>query len=291
MSDNTEDHQHESPIKTPKQLIIVVVLSFVIPIALIGFLVAYVTGGKQGKDDAAVTKPAAVAARIAPVAAYTLKDMNAPKVYLTGEAVFKQYCASCHGAPGIAAAPKLGDMAAWAPRLKEGFDGLYADLVKGKGAMAARGGAPADDVSDYELKRAMVYLTNGSGGKFAEPAEPPKAAPVTAAAAPAAAAAAAPAVVIPPPVAAAAAPVADVGKAVYEKACMACHAAAVAGAPKFGDKAAWKDRIAQGNAKLYEHSIKGFQGKVGVMPAKGGNTTLTDDEVKASVNYMVSAAK
>ena len=81
------------------------------------------------------------------------------------------------------------------------------------------------------------------------------------------------------------------GKGTYDKACMACHAAGVAGAPKLGDKAAWKDRIAQGNDTLYTHAIKGFQGKKGFMPAKGGNAALADADVKASVDYMVGQSK
>ncbi len=86
----------------------------------------------------------------------------------------------------------------------------------------------------------------------------------------------------------AAANAAESGKAVYEASCAVCHVAGVAGAPKLGDKAAWKDRLAQGKDKLYEHAIKGFQGKVGFMPAKGGNMSLSDDAVKACVDYMVS---
>jgi len=81
------------------------------------------------------------------------------------------------------------------------------------------------------------------------------------------------------------------GKATYDSACAACHASGAAGAPKLGDKAAWKDRIAQGAATLHDHAIKGFQGKVGFMPAKGGNASLSDDAVKAAVDYMVSGSK
>lgn len=84
---------------------------------------------------------------------------------------------------------------------------------------------------------------------------------------------------------------ADKGKAVYDSTCAACHGAGVAGAPKFGDKAAWKDRIAKGNATLHEHAIKGFQGKAGFMPPKGGNASVPDEDVKAAVDYMVSKAK
>jgi cytochrome c5 len=83
----------------------------------------------------------------------------------------------------------------------------------------------------------------------------------------------------------------DKGKATYDASCAACHAAGVAGAPKFGDKAAWKDRIAQGNDTMYTHALKGFQGKAGMMPAKGGNMSLADADVKAAVDHMVNAAK
>ena len=81
------------------------------------------------------------------------------------------------------------------------------------------------------------------------------------------------------------------GKATYEKACVACHGTGVAGAPKIGDKAAWAPRIAQGNEMLYTHAIKGYQGKKGFMPAKGGNASLTDAEVKASVDHMLNQSK
>jgi cytochrome c5 len=73
--------------------------------------------------------------------------------------------------------------------------------------------------------------------------------------------------------------------------CAACHDAGVAGAPVTGDKAAWSDRIAQGIDTLYEHAIKGFQGSVGYMPAKGGNVSLSDESVKAAVDYMVEKAE
>lgn len=84
---------------------------------------------------------------------------------------------------------------------------------------------------------------------------------------------------------------ADAGKKTYDTACAACHAAGVAGAPKLGDKADWGARIAQGNDTLYGHALKGFQGKKGFMPAKGGNAALKDADVKAAVDFMVSKAK
>ncbi len=92
------------------------------------------------------------------------------------------------------------------------------------------------------------------------------------------------------PAAAAPVKVAD-GETTYKGACAACHSAGVAGAPKTGDKAAWAPRIAQGKDTLYKHAIAGFQGKVGVMPAKGGNAALSDADVKAAVDFLVASAK
>jgi cytochrome c5 len=82
-----------------------------------------------------------------------------------------------------------------------------------------------------------------------------------------------------------------VGKSVFNKTCALCHAAGVAGAPKPGDKADWGPRIAQGNDVLYKHAMEGFTGAKGQMPPRGGAPTLTDDEMKAAVNYMVDASR
>jgi cytochrome c5 len=81
----------------------------------------------------------------------------------------------------------------------------------------------------------------------------------------------------------------DKGKTVYDTACVVCHQTGVGGAPKVGDKAAWADRIAQGEGTLADHAIKGFQGKTGMMPPKGGRADLSDEDVKAAVSYMVEA--
>lgn len=81
------------------------------------------------------------------------------------------------------------------------------------------------------------------------------------------------------------------GKSVYNKTCSMCHAAGVAGAPKPGDKENWAPRIAQGTETLYKHSIEGYTGNSGMMPARGGNPKLTDDEMKAAVDFMVAQSK
>jgi cytochrome c5 len=81
------------------------------------------------------------------------------------------------------------------------------------------------------------------------------------------------------------------GEGIYKAGCSACHSAGIAGAPKSGDTAAWAPRIAQGKPTLYEHAIKGYIGKAGAMPAKGGNSALADADVKAAVDYMVALNK
>jgi cytochrome c5 len=77
------------------------------------------------------------------------------------------------------------------------------------------------------------------------------------------------------------------GTAAYQSACVACHGAGIAGAPKVGDKSAWGPRIAQGKATLYKHALEGFQGKTGVMPPKGGQAAWPDDLIKQTVDHMV----
>jgi cytochrome c5 len=81
------------------------------------------------------------------------------------------------------------------------------------------------------------------------------------------------------------------GEEVYNQACVACHGAGVAGAPKFGDAAAWASRIAQGNDTLHKHAIEGFQGKAGYMPPKGGRADLSDQSIMNAVDYIVSQSR
>jgi cytochrome c5 len=111
-------------------------------------------------------------------------------------------------------------------------------------------------------------------------------APAPAAAAPAPAAPVQ-AAAIPAPAAQKTADAGNAGKATFDSACVACHGAGVAGAPKLGDKAAWAPRVKTGLPTLYASALKGK----GAMPPKGGNTALPDDAVKAAVDYMVAAAK
>ncbi len=81
------------------------------------------------------------------------------------------------------------------------------------------------------------------------------------------------------------------GAELYSSVCQVCHGAGIGGAPKAGDKAAWAPRLAQGTATLYQHALQGYNGKAGVMPAKGGRADLSDDLIKAGVDHLVGLAK
>lgn len=296
MSDNQHTHDehdgpHEGPIKTPKQLIVTVLFAFLVPIIGIILLVTYVAADKRAGAGSDGLSEEAVMRRIQPVGTVELRDLSNPATLKTGEQVFTAQCAACH-ATGAAGAPKLGDAAAWGPRLSQGYEVLLTSALKGKGAMGPQGGG---DFTDLEIGRAVVYMANQSGGKLPEPqAAPAAAAPATEPAASdvaatqnAAAAVAAATQAAAAPAAAAPAPAADNAAALYNQACVACHAAGVAGAPKFGDKAQWAPRIAQGIDALTASAIKGK----GAMPPKGGAANASDADIKAVVTYMVNAAK
>ncbi|MFY1913634.1 c-type cytochrome [Achromobacter xylosoxidans] len=307
---NEQEHieEHSSPIKTPKQLIVTVILAFVVPIAIIILLVNMVASGSKVGAGSDTLSTEAVTKRIAPVAGFALVDANAPKVFKTGEQVFQAVCTACHTA-GVAGAPKVGDNAAWAPFIKSGFDAMMNVALHGKGGMPAKGGNPT--LSDFEVARAVVYMANKSGGSLPEPAAPaeegakkegdaapaaaaPAAAPAPAAAAPAAAApapaAAAPAAAPAPAPAAApqqAATVNPAGEKLYKSVCFACHATGVANAPKFGDKAAWEPYIKTGMDAMVKVAMQGKP----PMPPKGGAANASEDDIRAAVQYMVDAAK
>ncbi|AWL05294.1 c-type cytochrome [Massilia oculi] len=292
-------NEHQSLIRTPKQLVVAVTGFFLVIVLGIILLVVFVTSTATTGAGTDSQSAEAISNRIRPVSeeGFTLVDANAPRVLQAGGAVYAATCAACHDS-GMAGAPKTGDNAAWGARLAQGYDTILKHAIEGIRAMPAKGGNP--DLDNLEVERAVVFMTNKSGASFKEPAEPAPApaaaeAPAAGAAAPATAAAPAPgAAATPAPSAATtAAPAiasADAGKKAYDSACIACHGAGIAGAPKFGDKAAWTARLGQGGNVMYEHALKGFQGKTGFMPPKGGST-LPDADVKAAVDYMVAAVK
>ena len=192
----TED-AHTGPIKNPKQLLLAVFFSFLVPILIIVGLVAYVVSGNKPAGTAegdnmalyGVSKDSRdreLAERLKKVGAIEIRDANRPLA--AGDAVFKAQCAACHGAPGIPGAPHLNDAAAWGPRIGQGYETLLEHALRGKGAMPPQGGG---DFEDAEIGRAVVYMANAGGAKFPMPERPAAAAAAGAAPADGAASAAA----------------------------------------------------------------------------------------------------
>ncbi|QTP61388.1 cytochrome c5 family protein [Billgrantia antri] len=232
-----------------------------------------------------------------------------------GEAIYGQVCMACHDS-GAAGAPVRGQEDAWAERVDKGWDTLLDHALNGFNAMPARGGNP--NLSDEEVAAATAHLVGpvmevpelgGSeeGAADGEAASDEEAAggdaeavteegPVEEEAAAAA-------------VATEDAPVDEEaieeasageeaagdepahagidGEAVYNQACMACHMTGAAGAPRRGEAGEWEGRIDQDIETLYDHAINGFN----AMPPKGGNMGLSDDEVRAAVDFLVEPVK
>ncbi len=201
-----------------------------------------------------------------------------------GKAVYDQACFACHATP-VLGAPVLGAVADWAPRLEKGLDMLLSNVVNGytgdNGIMPPKGGFM--HLSDEQVRTALVFMLRASGGESLvgeAPAEPQTAAepasePQTRANdGPAGGSNAADLVK---------------GKEVYDSACFICHTPGAAGAPKHGDPVSWNGRLAQGMDVLNDHAIKGYMGKAGLMPPKGGRVDLSDEDVRAAVAYMLGA--
>ena len=160
----SEHDQRSSFIKTPQQLIVVILASFLVLISGIILLVQLVIS-KPSTDPNAMT-PESVAARLQPVGRVEITAPAAAPGARSGEEIVKSACAACHQA-GVANAPKIGDKARWGQLAKEGMKDLLASAIKGKGAMPPRGAAA--DLSDDELARAIVFMANQSGQTLKEP--------------------------------------------------------------------------------------------------------------------------
>lgn len=263
------------------------VSAIVILVAVIYFFIKL--AGSGSFSDVDQTTESATQTRIQPSGQIVLGD-GIPVGERQGEAIFNKICIQCHAADSIVPnAPKVTHNADWAPRIAQGFETLFQHALNGFNAMPAKGGAA--DLTDQELKRVITYMANQSGGSFPNPDE--GAAPADAAAsgaAPADASGAAPAAdasaAAAPAEAAPAATAGADGKAVFEANCMACHGAnsAIPGIPRVTHKDEWAPRIKKGKEALHKHALEGFN----AMPAKGGNGSLSDDEVKAAVDYMAN---
>ena len=141
---------NESLIKTPKQLVIVLVLSFAATIIVIILLAKLATSGRIYDKDSPAMSPEEVGKRIKPVA-----EVNMGTADAAGKKVYESTCITCHGA-GVANAPKFGDKKAWAIHLMHGTDELYQTALKGKGAMPPKGGNLT--LSEAEVKAAVDYM-------------------------------------------------------------------------------------------------------------------------------------
>lgn len=308
MSDNKQSETSNQP---ADQAFRFSLLAFVIPVVVILSVVAYFTAGGSGAKYS-MQNEEEIAARLQKVGSVEVQLAQADRELKSGQEVYDAQCAVCH-ATGVSDAPKFGDAGDWQPRLGAGYEALLKSSLEGKGAMAPQGGGA---FSDLEIGRAVVYMANAGGGDFADPAEEGEdgeaaaesdaaedstAAAETAAPAaedstetaaaeeeqPAAEEVAAGEASAGAPVAAAAADIdLEAGKALYNQACLACHAAGVAGAPKLGDKKAWEPLIASGMDAMMKIAIEGK----GAMPPRGA-TNATDAELRNAVEYMVSEAQ
>jgi cytochrome c5 len=288
--------EHSSFIKTPKQLAIVVVLAFAVPIVLIVLLSQLVTGVSPRQSES----QSDVMSRIQPVGQVTVAETNAASGNQTGEQVYQTVCKTCHEA-GLAGAPKIGDKAAWAPRVKSGVDTLFTNAIKGKNAMPPKGGNT--NLADVEVERAVVYMANRAGASFKEPPAPAQATATAAAPAQSSAAAAAPAQT--PAAAAPAAPAAkasapapgaplDMASAtalMQKDGCAACHAVdkKIVG-PAFQDVAAKYKGDNDAAAKLAQKVKSGGSGAWGSVPMPP-NAQASDADVKALVSWILTLKK
>ncbi|WP_258176207.1 c-type cytochrome [Halomonas ventosae] len=208
-----------------------------------------------------------------------------------GEGIYNNVCMACHET-GAAGAPVRGDEAGWSERTGQGFETLLSHAINGFNAMPAKGGNP--NLSDEEVQAAVAYLvepvmdvpeqggdTGASGDEEAAASSEAQAATDgddTASGEAQAAADEEGAASGDEP-----AHAGIDGEAIYNQICMACHETGAAGAPVRGNAEQWSARLEQGIETLYDHSINGFN----AMPAKGGNPSLSDDEVKAATDYLV----
>jgi cytochrome c5 len=167
----------------------------------------------------------------------------------SGKEVVDHVCAACH-ASGVNGAPRIGDAKAWEARSRRGVSALTANAMEGVRKMPAHGGSMS--LNDTEIKRAITYMVNQSGGNWAEPIDRRN---------------------LPAP---------RSGEQVVKAQCAKCHGEGLDGAPRIGDKAAWIDRAKRGFDGVVRSAINGH----GAMPARGGMANLTDAEMRAAVTYM-----
>jgi cytochrome c5 len=174
---------------------------------------------------------------------------RAQSTSLTGKEVVDAVCANCH-ATGAKGSPKIGDHQAWSKRASRGLSSLTANALKGIRQMPSHGGNQS--LSDLEIKRAIAYMVNQSGGKWTEPVDKR------------------------------ALPAPRTGEQIVKAQCIKCHESGKGGAPKIGDRDAWIPRLKDGLDNTVRSAINGHGG----MPARGGMANLTDSEMRSAVIYL-----
>ena len=183
------------------------------------------------------------------IALSALSALPALAAERSGKEVVDTVCAACH-TTGKDGAPKLGDQAAWAQRASKGLDKLTQNAISGVRNMPAHGGQAA--LTDLEMTRAVGYMVSGGNAPDAKKAFKPA--------------------------------TSRTGQQVVQERCQECHATGKQGAPKLGDMNDWKPRLQNGVEPLVKSAIGGHNS----MPARGGLANLSDAEMKAAVEYMVS---
>lgn len=249
----------------------------------------------KGADDTSMYE-AAANDNLAPLGTVIAVDKSVAPKARSGEEVYQAVCASCHGS-GVLEAPKL-EKAAWSDRVAKGLKGLMDSAINGLNQMPARGGDPS--LSDEELTSAVHYMTQKSGFDLSadsgsgESAQQEQTAQESAEAdttqaqqATATTEEPAPAAPSAPTQSAAPSHAGIDGMKVYRGICFSCHDTGVANSPKPGDKAVWAERLSAGIDVMYDSVINGKGG----MPPRGGNPTLSDDELKAAVDWMIAESQ
>ncbi len=178
----------------------------------------------------------------------------APTDGRSGKDVVDTVCTSCHS-KGANGAPKIGDKQAWSKRASQGLSGLTKHALEGIRKMPSHGGNPT--LTDFEIKRAVTYMVNQSGGHWTEPIDKKH----------------------PPTV--------RTGEQIVQARCVKCHQAGVNGAPKIGDRDAWIPRLKDGLDAVVRSAINGHGG----MPARGGLANVTDAEMRNAVIYMMNKGR
>jgi cytochrome c5 len=211
----------------------------------------------MGTPDPAPLADKEIRERIKPFGTSVAVDPNVPHVDRTGEAVYAEVCSGCHES-GALDSPKFKDTAAWGKRIATGYETLLDHALKGYNKMPARGGDP--DLSDLEVARGIVHMTNAAGANF-QPILKKEVIPTAAERAQ--------------------------GKQVYAENCASCHDTGMTGAQKLNDTLAWAPLLKEGKDYLYTAAVNGSFGG----PAKGGNVKLSDADTRLAVDYMVSEAR